>query len=142
MAPRSTARPERDGVRVAVSARVLLPRRAPPWHAALPLRGVRAIRLPRADLARARPHGHHALFAACGHAYVARPVHSPDFGFIEWSFNWIRTYLQSNAHHINTLNLQAWIDTACAAITPGLVQGFAVDAHYYVPGRNYRPYVY
>jgi hypothetical protein len=83
-----------------------------------------------------------ALFAACGHAYVARPVHSPDFGFIEWSFNWIRMYLQSNAHHINMLYLQAWIDTACAAITPGLVQGFAVDAHYYVPGRNYRPYIH
>ena len=24
-----------------------------------------------------------ALFAAAGHAYVARPIHSPDFGFIE-----------------------------------------------------------
>ena len=83
-----------------------------------------------------------ALFAAAGHVYVARPVHSPDFGFVEWVFNWIRMWLQCYTAHITDANLQQSIDYALTQLTPQDVQGFAVDAHYYVPGRNYRPYVY
>lgn len=35
-----------------------------------------------------------ALFAAEGHRLLYRPVHSPDFGPIEYCFGWLRQTLQ------------------------------------------------
>lgn len=81
------------------------------------------------------------LFDYCGHAYVARPVHSPDFGFVEWLFNWIGMWLKHHSGEIDETNLEAKIHEAAAECTPEVVQGFAVDACYYVPGRNFRPYL-
>ena len=48
-------------------------------------------------------------------------------------------------HHfaeIEADDLALWIADAIAHIRPEHVQGFAVDAHFFVPGRAYRPYVY
>lgn len=81
------------------------------------------------------------LFANFGHYYVARPIHSPDFGFVEWSFNWIRMYLQRNWAQINEQNLEEWIHRACDDLQPHHVESFARDAHYYVAGQDYHPYL-
>jgi len=80
------------------------------------------------------------LFETFGHIYVARPVHSPDFGFVEWLFNWIGMWLKRHKGEIDENNLEAKIHQAAGECTPENVQGFAIDAHYYVPGRNFYPY--
>jgi len=82
------------------------------------------------------------LFQMHGHLWVARPIHSPDFGYVEWSFNWITMYLIHHFAEIEADDLALWIADAIAHIRPEHVQGFAVDAHFFVPGRAYRPYVY
>ena len=81
------------------------------------------------------------LFAWEGHIWVARPIHSPDFGYIEWSFNWITMYLKHHFAEIEAADLALWIADAIAHIRPGHVQGFAADAHFFVPGRAFHPYL-
>ena len=51
-------------------------------------------------------------------------------------------FLEHHTYSITPANLQGFIDLAISQIQPHHVQGFAVDAHYFVPGRRYRPYVY
>ena len=80
------------------------------------------------------------LFQLAGHTWIARPIHSPDFGFVEWCFNWIRMFLEHHHPEIEEGNFEQYLDAAKDAIQPEHVQGFAADAHYFVEGRDYHPY--
>lgn len=72
------------------------------------------------------------LFAQHGHYYVRRPVHSPDFGPVEWGFNWILMYLRHHNGSIDQNNLVDYVNHGADALTGDLVAGFFVDAGYYV----------
>jgi hypothetical protein len=77
-----------------------------------------------------------ALLAGHNHRALPRPVHSPDFGFVEWVF--------SHAQLFSKLE-EAWIlqhpeefaqvfAAGLLSATADYVQQYAADAHYLVPG--------
>ena len=84
------------------------------------------------------------LFAMYGHFYVRRPAHSPDFGPVEWGFNWILMFLRRHNTSIDENNLAEFIDHGADSLTGETASGFFADAGYYVchryPHMNYRPY--
>lgn len=76
-----------------------------------------------------------------GHTVVFRPIHSPDFGPIEWAFALLSGFLKRNDFHVNEENLHIAIDAGLASIGPDYIASFFADAHFLVPGRVYRPYM-
>lgn len=76
-----------------------------------------------------------------GHTVIFRPIHSPDFGPIEWVFALLSGFLKRNDFHVNEHNLHMAIEAGLAAIGPDYIAGFFADAHFLVPGRVYRPYM-
>ena len=78
--------------------------------------------------------------AASGHRLGFRPVHSPDFGFVESTISHAEGVLQEHKESITRENFADWIRAAFESIGALLVQGFAHDTHYVVPGRLHKPY--
>ena len=75
-----------------------------------------------------------------GHDLAFRPVHSPDFGPVEWTISHAESTLKRNKQHITRENYARWIECAFRSIGPALVQSFFADAHYVVPGYQHKPY--
>jgi len=75
-----------------------------------------------------------------GHMTIARPPHSPHFSFVEGCFSHIKNTLQKHYRELDDNNLDQYIIAAVGKITPQLVQGYAVGAHYFVEGRMWRPW--
>jgi hypothetical protein len=48
--------------------------------------------------------------------------------------------LEKHATELTEENFDNWIVQAIQEITPTLVQGYAAGAHYYVPGRTWKPW--
>jgi len=75
-----------------------------------------------------------------GHSLVLRPIHSPDFGGVEWVFSYLRQFLQHHDRFINQENLESAIQSALDIVTPTLVAKFMAAAHFFVPPYPFKPY--
>ena len=75
-----------------------------------------------------------------GHSLVLRPIHSPDFGGVEWVFSYVNQFLKHNDRVINQANLESAIHSALDIVTPTLVAKFMAAAHFFVPGCPFKPY--
>ena len=77
-----------------------------------------------------------ALFAEHHHHCLRRPVHSPDFAFVEWCF--AHAQLFSKEYDCWLLEHPEEFGQVFAAgllsLTPNYVRAYAADAHYFVPG--------
>jgi transposase len=76
-----------------------------------------------------------------GHRVVARPSYSPDMAPIESAFSKIKYLLKRNRDVITAANLRDAIDLAVRQITAEDCRGWFQHCHYYVPGREFRPYM-
>jgi transposase len=79
--------------------------------------------------------------AAAGHRVVARPSYSPDMAPIESAFSKVKNVLRRCKDRVTAANLRQQIDAAVQTITPRDCQGWYQDCHYFVPGRQFRPYL-
>jgi transposase len=80
------------------------------------------------------------LLSSKGHRVVSRPTYSPDMAPIESAFSKVKYLLRRNKDLINADNFTQAIDLAVQQITVRDCQGWYQDCHYFVPGREYRPY--
>lgn len=76
-----------------------------------------------------------------GHGILYRPVHSPDFGFVEICFNDVESHLKRNEALVTPTNLGGMIQKAVNDLTPANVQGYAAHCHYFHPLQDYQPYL-
>jgi len=76
-----------------------------------------------------------------GHTVVARPPYSPDMAPIESAFSKIKISLRKHIDYISPVNLELAICLAVQSITALNAQGWFQNCHYYIPGREYRPYL-
>lgn len=76
-----------------------------------------------------------------GHTLVLRPIHSPDFGGVEWVFAYVRKFLQHYDSLVTRDNLLSAINTCLDIVTPELVAKFMAAAHFYVPPYPFTPYL-
>ena len=81
------------------------------------------------------------LLRNAGHIVVFRPSHSPIFGPVEWVFHYVEMFLQSHALFVTNENLKQYVKLALATVTPNDIMGYMSQAHYCVPGYEYRPYM-
>jgi len=84
-----------------------------------------------------------ALFNANGHLLIRGPIHSPDLAPAEWSFSHATKFTQM---------FEAWLlqhpkeyaqvfAAGLRSITPEYMQVYFADAHFFVPGLSYKPYL-
>ena len=84
-----------------------------------------------------------ALFNANGHLLIRGPIHSPDLAPAEWSFSHATKFTQM---------FEAWLlqhpkeyaqvfAAGLRSITPEYMQVYFADAHFFVPGLPYKPYL-
>lgn len=78
---------------------------------------------------------------AAGHRVVARPTYSPDMAPIESAFSKVKYTLRRWKDAINEHNLRAAIDLAVRTITRENCAGWYQGCHYFVPGRQFQPYL-
>ena len=78
---------------------------------------------------------------AAGHRVIARPSYSPDMAPIESAFSKVKYWLRKHNDDICAGNFAAAVEMAVLSITPSDVQGWFQDCHYYLPGREFRPYM-
>lgn len=82
------------------------------------------------------------LFRAHGHVFVLRPIHSPDFGPVEWVIGWIGDQMKKRAMRLTEENIADHLEEVIRSVSLWIVRGFYVDAGYLIPHRQYRPYTY
>jgi len=74
---------------------------------------------------------------------IRRPVHSPDFAWVEWFFAHAVSFC--NHHHAWLLEHPEEFGQVFAAgllsVTPEYARQYAADAHYNVPGLVFKPYL-
>ncbi len=75
------------------------------------------------------------------HRVVARPSYSPDMAPIESAFAKLKAFLRAHRARITTRNLHVAIQMAILSITAHDCQGWYAHCHYYVPGREFKPYL-
>jgi len=75
-----------------------------------------------------------------GHLVIFRPIHSPDFGPVEWCFNYIDKFLQSHDNQITDVLLRPALRAAVSTITANDIKGYMAHAHFAVQGHLFRPY--
>ena len=79
---------------------------------------------------------------AAGHVPMHRPVHSPDFGPVEFCFSNLLMFLQRHERLLTPTNLFAFVSFwAGGRLTAAKVRGYFAKAGYAIPGRRYRPYL-
>ncbi len=71
---------------------------------------------------------------------LARPPHTPIFSWQEGVFFSIRDYLEERIDEITEENFDTFIAQAADAVAVEKIRGYAVEAHYYVPGREWQPW--
>lgn len=82
-----------------------------------------------------------AALAAAGHRLLARPPYSPDMAPIESTFAQIKHWLRAHTDYINAKNFREAIEMAIMSIGVDDCRGYYQNTHYFVPGRNYKPYL-
>ena len=84
-----------------------------------------------------------AAVAAAGHQALCRPVHSPDFGPVEFTFSNLDAFMKRYTDVITPTNVlvfvRFWVRLMHAQ--PHLMLGYFAGSGYAVPGRPYRPYL-
>ena len=84
-----------------------------------------------------------AAVAAAGHQALCRPVHSPDFGPVEFTFSNLDAFMKRYTDVITPTNVlvfvRFWVRLMQAQ--PHLMLGYFAGSGYAVPGRPYRPYL-
>ncbi len=75
-----------------------------------------------------------------GHTVILRPIHSPDFGPVEWLFQMLNLVLKHHDPLVTSANFRAYLYTGMDLITPLHIASFFADAHFPVVGFEYRPY--
>ena len=78
---------------------------------------------------------------AHGHIAMLRPVHSPDFGPVEFAFSNLDMWLQKMRGSIGQHNLWAMTNFWTTTLTGEKMKGYFAKCHYPVVGRLYTPYV-
>ena len=76
-----------------------------------------------------------------GHILILRPIHSPDFAFIEDCFHYLSIFML--AHNLNVIknNFKEGIKAAFNCITPEHIRSWQAKCHFYVQGFEYKPYM-
>jgi len=75
-----------------------------------------------------------------GHTALARPQHSPHFSWQEGVFSNIRNYLEEHYEELTEQNFDFFIFQAINQVTPDKISGYAIGAHYYIPGKEWQPW--
>lgn len=70
-----------------------------------------------------------------------RPVHSPDFGPVEFCFGNLLQFLRRHETVVSVDNLFAFVNFWAACLARRKVQGYYAKAGYAVRGRRFRPYL-
>ena len=78
---------------------------------------------------------------AAGHYVVFRPIHSPDFGGVEWVFNFLDCFLHAHQSNVCNTNLREAMEAAFDCVTPQDVAGYMAKAHFCVEGHTFEPYM-
>ena len=78
---------------------------------------------------------------AAGHKVVLRPVHSPEFGPVEWVFGYVDKLLEAHDSSIYNANFSKALAAAFDSVTPQDVKGYFACAHFAVPGHHFIPYM-
>ena len=79
-------------------------------------------------------------FESEGHVVVCRPIHSCDFGPVEWTFNYLDQFLQAHSGLITDANLRSAISACFDTVTPAMIRSYFANAHFWTPDHNYVPY--
>jgi len=82
-----------------------------------------------------------ALAAAEGHQIIFRPIHSPDFGPVEWVFHAATQYLEHHDHLINGDTLRPALNAFLDLLPADEIAAYFACAHFAVPGHEYDPYL-
>ena len=78
---------------------------------------------------------------AAGHYVVFCPIHSPDFGGVEWVFNFLDCFLHAHQSNVCNTNLREAMEAAFDCVTPQDVAGHMAKAHFCVEGHTFEPYM-
>jgi transposase len=78
---------------------------------------------------------------AAGHKVVLRPVHSPEFGPVEWVFGYVDKFLAAHDSSIYNANFSNALAAAFDSVTPQHVKGYFSCAHFAVAGLPFVPYM-
>jgi hypothetical protein len=81
------------------------------------------------------------LLENAGHIVIFRPNRSPDFGPIEWVFNYIDRFLQYHCDTINAHNLDSAIEAALNLLNSENIVSYISNAHFAVPNHTFTPYM-
>lgn len=82
-----------------------------------------------------------AAVAAAGHVPLVRPVHSPDFGPVEFCFDNLLQFLRRHEAVVTAASLFAFVNFWGQCLARRKVQGYYAKAGYAVQGRRFRPYL-
>ena len=78
---------------------------------------------------------------AAGHYVVIHPIHSPDFGGVQWVFNFLDSFLQAHQSNLCNTNLREAMEAGFDCVTPQDVAGSMAKAHLCVEGHTFEPYM-
>jgi hypothetical protein len=76
-----------------------------------------------------------------GHTIIFRPIHSPDFGPVEWVFQAANMHLQEHHHLINGNTLRPALNAFLDLVTNNEIASYFACAHHAVPGHAFSPYL-
>jgi hypothetical protein len=82
-----------------------------------------------------------SLLENAGHIVIFRPKSSPDFGPIEWVFNYLDRFLQFHSDYIDSSNFEKAIEAALDLINSENIVSFMANAHFAVPNHTFDPYM-
>ena len=82
-----------------------------------------------------------SVIRTAGHIPIFRPVSSPDFGPVEWVFNFVDQFLQSHTYTLNDHNFKDALVAAFNCVTSHNIASYMHQAHFAVPGFEYKPYM-
>lgn len=82
-----------------------------------------------------------AMAATEGHRIIFRPIHSPDFGPVEWVFHAATQYLEDHDHLINGNTLRPALNAFLDLVPADEIAAYFACAHFAVPGHEYDPYL-
>lgn len=81
------------------------------------------------------------LAAAEGHQIIFRPIHSPDFGAVEWVFQAATAFLEEHDNRINGNTLRPALNTFLDLVSPEEIAAYFACARFPVPGHLFKPYM-
>lgn len=76
-----------------------------------------------------------------GHLVVFRPVHSPTFGPVEWVFSGMDKFSLEHTLQVHRSNLRESLEAAFLCVTKFDIESYMSEAHFFVPGHEYKPYL-